>query len=57
MTGVVCSVVVGAAFFVFSIDYLLETEKARQGVRLGNEVRQRASKNLEHSPVWLLYYF
>lgn len=57
MTGAVCSVVVGAAFFVFSIEYLLETEKARQSARLGNEVRQRGSKNLEHSPVWLLYYF
>jgi hypothetical protein len=32
-------------------------EKARQGVRVGNEVRQRASKNLEHSPIWLFYYF
>ena len=37
--------------------YLLEMEKARQGVRVGNEVRQRASKNLEHSPIWLFYYF
>ena len=37
--------------------YLLEMEKARQGVRVGNEVRQRASENLEQRPVWLLYYF
>ena len=55
--GAVCSVVVGAVFFVFAIEYLLETEKGRQGVRVGNEVRQRASKNLEHSPIWLIYYF
>ena len=55
--GAVCSVVVGAVFFVFAIEYLLEMEKARQGVRVGNEVRQRASKNLEHSPIWLFYYF
>ena len=37
--------------------YLLEMEKARQGVRVGNEVRQRASENLEQRPVWLFYYF
>ena len=37
--------------------YLLKMEKARQGVRVGNEVRQRASENLEQRPVWLFYYF
>ena len=37
--------------------YLLEMEKARQGVSVVNEVRQRASENLEQRPVWLFYYF
>ena len=47
--GAVCSVVVGAVFFVFAIEYLLEMKKARQGVRVGNEVRQRASKDLANN--------
>ena len=46
------------AVFVFcAIRYLLEIGKARQGVRVGNKVRQRTSKNLEHHPIWLLYCF
>ena len=31
--------------------------KSQTGCVVGNEVRQRASKNLEHSPIWLIYYF
>ena len=38
---------VWTALLFCAMRYLLETEKARQGC-VGNEVRQRASKNLEH---------
>jgi hypothetical protein len=47
---------VWTALLFCAMRYLLETEKPDR-VCVGNEVRQRASKNLEHSPIWLLYCF
>ena len=47
---------VWTALLFCTMRYLLETEKSDR-VCVGNEVRQRASKSLEHCPIWLLYCF